>query len=88
MEKETKESKPKTEEKIATDKPRKLSYKEQRELEEINASLPFLEEQKEKLANQLSTPDLTYEEITRISNELEKIIQEIDEKEMRWLELN
>ncbi|MDK7675335.1 ABC-F family ATP-binding cassette domain-containing protein [Weeksella virosa] len=88
VEKETKESKPKTEEKIATDKPRKLSYKEQRELEEINASLPFLEEQKEKLANQLSTPDLTYEEITRISNELEKIIQEIDEKEMRWLELN
>ena len=86
--KEIKESKPKAEVNESTDKPRKLSYKEQRELEEINATLPTLEERKVNLTNQLSTPDLGYEEISKISEELEKIIQEIDEKEMRWLELN
>lgn len=69
-------------------KPRKLSYKEQRELELINESLPILEQQKAELTAQLSNTALSYEEVTKISQKLEQIIQELDEKEMRWLELN
>ncbi|WP_068598924.1 ABC-F family ATP-binding cassette domain-containing protein [Vaginella massiliensis] len=92
---ESKEKKTKTEAQKTIDtpasqenKPRKLSYKEQRELELINESLPILEQQKAELTAQLSNTALSYEEVTKISQKLEQIIQELDEKEMRWLELN
>ncbi|MGL5234357.1 MAG: ABC transporter C-terminal domain-containing protein, partial [Empedobacter falsenii] len=69
-------------------KPRKLSFKEQRELEEINKSLPILEAKKEELTNLLSDPNLGYDKITTIGDELQKIVDELEEKEFRWLELS
>ncbi|WP_291061997.1 MULTISPECIES: ABC-F family ATP-binding cassette domain-containing protein [unclassified Empedobacter] len=69
-------------------KPRKLSYKEQRELEQINKDLPLLEAKKEELTNLLSDPNLGYDKIATIGDELQKIVDELEEKEFRWLELS
>ena len=69
-------------------KSKKLSFKEQRELEEINKALPILEAKKEELTNLLSDPNLAYDKIATIGEELQKIVDEIEEKEFRWLELS
>lgn len=79
---------PKKQTEIFQEKTKKLSFKEQRELDLINETLPLLENQKAELTDQLSNPNLSYEEIATISSKLEHILSEIDEKEMRWLELN
>lgn len=75
-------------EKIVETKPKKLSFKEQRELEEINKSLPILEAKKEELTNLLSDPNLGYDKIATIGDKLQKIVDELEEKEFRWLELS
>ena len=75
-------------EKIVETKPKKLSFKEQRELEEINKCLPILEAKKEELTNLLSNPNLGYDKIATIGDELQKIVDELEEKEFRWLELS
>ena len=72
----------------APQKPRKLSYKEQRELEQINIDLPILEAKKDELTNLLSDPNLAYDKIALIGDELQKIVDELEEKEFRWLELS
>ena len=69
-------------------KSKKLSFKEQRELEEINKALPILEAKKEELTNLLSDPNLAYDKIATIGEELQKIVDEIEEKEFSWLELS
>ncbi|MGB6084528.1 ABC-F family ATP-binding cassette domain-containing protein [Moheibacter sp.] len=67
---------------------RKLSFKEKREFEELETEIPKLQKLKEELTIQISEPDLDFEMIQKVSQELEKIIAQIDEKEMRWLELS
>lgn len=69
-------------------KPKKLSYKEKRELEAIDKRLPQLQSQKQKLEAELSSGELSYEELNAKSQEVEQIIEEIDQLEMRWLELS
>ena len=69
-------------------KAKKLSYKEQRELEQITKDLPLLEAKKDELTNLLSDPNLTYDKIALIGDELQKIVDELEEKEFRWLELS
>ena len=67
---------------------RKLSYKEQRELEEIEKSLPDLEQQKVALEQQMNSGELTTEQLTEKSLLYQQILEQIDQKELRWLELN
>lgn len=67
---------------------RKLSYKEQRELEEIEKSLPDLEQQKAVLEQQMNSGELTTEQLTEKSLLYQQILEQIDQKELRWLELN
>ncbi|WP_322970507.1 ABC-F family ATP-binding cassette domain-containing protein [Faecalibacter sp. LW9] len=89
--KEVKEVVPKEEiiaPKPVKNKPRKLSYKEQRELEQINKDLPLLEAKKEELTMLLSDPNLPYDKIASIGEELQNVVDEIEEKEFRWLELS
>jgi len=91
----TEESKPEPEiivEQKIVEKPKvetkKLSYKEQRELEQINKDLPALEAKKDELSQLLTDPNLAYDKIAAIGEELEKIVSEIEDKEFRWLELS
>ena len=67
---------------------RKLSYKEQRELEEIEKSLPDLEQQKAALEQQMNSGELTTEQLTEKLLLYQQILEQIDQKELRWLELN
>lgn len=67
---------------------RKLSFKEQRELEQIEADLARLAEERKGLEDKLSSGALSFEQLHEASQRIEALIDEIDEKEMRWLELN
>ncbi len=67
---------------------RKLSYKEQRELEQLESEIPALEQQKSELESSLSSGTLSIEELTAASAKIAEIIELLEEKEMRWLELS
>ena len=72
----------------ATPARRKLSYKEQRELEELEKLLPQLENEKSELEEKLSSGTLSHEELSAAAARIGEIINQIEEKEMRWLELS
>ena len=67
---------------------RKLSFKVQRELEEIERDLATLSTERATLEEELSSGNADYGRLTELSERIEQIIALIDEKEMRWLELN
>lgn len=67
---------------------RKLSFKEQRELEELERDLATLGKERAELEERLSLGTLPYDELTAVSKRIEEIVALTDEKEMRWLELN
>lgn len=67
---------------------RKLSYKEARELEALEAELPRLESEKSELESRLSSGVLSHEELTETSGRIGELMRIIEEKEMRWLELS
>lgn len=66
---------------------KKLPYKLQRELELIEETLPKLEQKKHDLENKLAGGISDYGEIQKISNDLQIIIKELDEKSLRWLQI-
>ncbi|SKC40730.1 ATP-binding cassette, subfamily F, uup [Bacteroidales bacterium WCE2004] len=72
----------------ATAKPRKLTWKEQRELEAIEAALPKLEAEKAELEARMSSGTLPYAELQAASERVQALIDEISQHEMRWLELS
>jgi ABC transport system ATP-binding/permease protein len=65
---------------------KKLSFKEQKEYETLETEIADLENRKGLITNELSG-NLHHEDLLKKSQELEQIIQLIDEKTMRWLEL-
>lgn len=73
-----------------TDSParKKLSYKQQRELEALEQEIPQLETEKSELEEMLSSGALSHEELTAASERIGELIALIEEKEMRWLELS
>ncbi|MEO8711620.1 MAG: ABC-F family ATP-binding cassette domain-containing protein [Parafilimonas sp.] len=66
---------------------RKLSYKEKREFEQLEKEMPELETERKNLSEKLSS-NISYEEVTSISERLLVINSMLEEKEMRWLELS
>ena len=67
---------------------RTLSFKEQRELEQIEQDLASLSSERTALETELSSGDLSFERLTECSKRIEELIALIDEKELRWLELS
>jgi len=65
---------------------KKLSFKEQRELEIIEKEMPDFEEKRAKILEQLNN-ETDYEKISKLSAELEAISEKLENHEMRWLEL-
>lgn len=66
---------------------RKMTYKEKREYEQLTKELEQLENEQKTLEEALCSGQLSVEELTDKSKRLPEIKDEIDEKEMRWLEL-
>ncbi|MBW8358285.1 MAG: ABC-F family ATP-binding cassette domain-containing protein [Weeksellaceae bacterium] len=65
---------------------RKLSFKEQRELEMIDKEIPVIEKRRSEILEQLNN-ETDYEKIAQLSAELERIGGKLEEMELRWLEL-
>ncbi len=66
---------------------RKMSYKEKREYEQLTQEIDKLTEEQKKLEEALCSGTLSVDELTEKSKRLPEIKDELDEKEMRWLEL-
>lgn len=67
---------------------RKMSFQEQREFEQLEKDLAQLETEKSELETALSSGTLNGDELVTKSNRVAEIIDLLDEKEMRWLELS
>ena len=74
--------------KPAADKPRKLSYKEKREMEQLEADLDAIAAEKASLEALLNGGTTDYERIREASEKYELLRIRQDEKELRWLELS
>lgn len=68
-------------------RPKKLSWKEQRELEELERELPALEKEKSDLEAEMSSGNMAYDKLQEASSRVQQLIEIIDVKELRWLEL-
>ncbi|KJD35938.1 ABC transporter [Tamlana sedimentorum] len=66
----------------------KLSYNEQKELNNIESKLKSLAYDKKQLEDKFLNPDLTQDQINALSEELQDIINAIEAKEERWFELS
>lgn len=90
VQKEEKQKSAPKEKKVVEEKPkekRKLSYKEQQEFNSLEGELEQLEIQKEELTVQLSDTSLDNQQLMEAGEKLSKVVQEIEEKTDRWLEL-
>ena len=65
----------------------KLSYKEQKEYEQLMEEIENLEQRKADIEKELTTEISDYEKLQKLSEEIKLIIESIDEKTMRWMEL-
>ena len=66
---------------------RKLSFKEKREYEQLMDKIAQLEEEKQQLEEELCSGNLSVNELTEKSKRLPILKEELDELELRWLEL-
>ena len=74
-------------EKPATERKKKRTYKEQQEYEQLARDIEALETEKKELTARLEQ-QLDYQELEKIGNRISEITDLIDEKELRWLELD
>ena len=68
--------------------PAKLSFKEKREMEQIEAELQQLEQEKARLEEALNSGTLPYDQLQEKSARIGQIIDRTDEITLRWLELS
>ncbi len=65
----------------------KLSYNEQKEYKNLESKIRSLELDKNALESRFNNPELSQDDINKLSDELQIIIDTIEEKELRWFEL-
>ena len=67
---------------------KKLTFKERKEFEALEVEIPLLEAEKAELETAMSSGTLSNDELLAKSERIATVIEEIDEKTMRWLELS
>lgn len=72
----------------AAERLRKLTFKEKQELERLEAELPKLEKEKAELESRMSSGTMATDELLTAGDRIAALIEEIDSKGMRWLELS
>ena len=82
-----KEESPRVTNEVKVEK-RKLSFNEKREFEQIEMDMPKLEVEKKSLENKMSESNLSFDDLQNASNRIGEIIAQLEEKELRWLELS
>ena len=80
-------SKPQKKQNIKVNASSKLNYNEQKELKNLESKLKSLEYDKKQLESKFEDVELDMETIEKLSKELQNLIQLIEEKELRWMEL-
>ena len=68
--------------------PRKLSYKEQRELEQLEKDIALLTSEKEELEMAMNGGITDHDQLGRMASRFSEVTALLDEKETRWLELS
>lgn len=86
--KESRDSKETNKSSYRHDDRRRLSYKEKREMEQLEKDIAALEEEKKQIEEALCGGTTSVDEITAMSKRLPQLNEELDEKSMRWLELS
>ena len=71
-----------------TEQKRKLTFKEKQEFAQLETDIEQLESEKSQIETALSSGTASVEQITEMSKRLPRLIEELDEKSMRWLELS
>ncbi len=66
----------------------KLSFNEKREYENLEKEIEFLEKEKTELETKLNSGTENYEELEKTSSRIGEVIELIDEKTLRWMELD
>ena len=74
--------------KVKTEQKRRLTFKEKKELEELELRLPQLEDEKVQLEALLSGGSSSADEIATASKRYQEVLSLLDEAELRWLELS
>ena len=72
----------------ASSRPAKLTFKEKREMEQIEQELQDLEQEKAQLEQELNSGTLPYDRLQQKSARIGQIMERTDEITMRWLELS
>ncbi len=67
---------------------KKLSFKEKNEFETVEKEIPALQKEKIILEEKMNTGSLNFEELQKTAARVGEIVAQLDEKEMRWLELS
>lgn len=79
----------KSEPKPASNKPRKLSFKEKRELEVLETQIPQMEEEKSTIEQKLyHNPPAGFSEVQKLSERLAELDEQIETATIRWMELS
>ena len=73
---------------IVTETKRKLSFKEKREMEQLERDIKALEAEQKEIETALCGGTTSIDQITQLSKRLPLLKEELDEKSMRWLELS
>ena len=69
-------------------RPRRMTFKEKREFEQLEKDIEALETEKKQIEEALCSGTLSVEELTEKSKRLPELNETLDEKSMRWLELS
>lgn len=67
---------------------RKMTYKEKTEFEQLSKDIETLQEEQTRLETLMCSGTLSAQELTEMSKRLPQLKDELDGKEMRWLELS
>ena len=67
---------------------RRLTFKERKEMEQLETEIATLEDEKKSIEEALCSGTLSVDELTEKSKRLPLLNDELDEKSMRWLELS
>jgi ATP-binding cassette subfamily F protein uup len=66
----------------------KMTFKEKSEWEQLNKEMPIMELKKAELVEQMNQSNLDYDAITKLSEDLSAITNQLEAAELRWLELS
>ncbi len=66
----------------------KFSFKEKLEFEQLEKEIPELQKEKVELEEKMNNGNMAYDELQKSAERISSIVQLLDEKEMRWLELS